>query len=444
MKAIKSRVQWVLRGRGSTAATLQTIIARMLVLAANMTTGIITSRALEPQGRGEFNAISLWSQFLAYLLTLGIPSALRYHFKRHSDKESELFSAAVVLSIGLGLFGMAIGIIFIPRFLPQYSPEVILFAQCFMIWAPIVLSESFFAILEARHEFTFANKIRFIQPLLTLAALGVLAITKQLTPLSAALAYSIPGLPLFFWVARYLWCSLRPQWKGLATAYKLLVGYGIRAYGMDLLGTLSEKIDQALVVTQLSAASMGMYTLALSVSRMLGLFHSSTITVLLPKIAARPLPEVISLTGRAARVSTVVSILVALAVAIPIPFLIELLYGSEYLEAVAVFRILAAEMVLGGSSWVLAQAFMAVGKPGTLTIIETASILLSVPLMVLLIPTYGLEGAGFALLVTTAFRLFLVLGCYPLVLKVRPPSLVMNRADLDFLRQVLHLQHDTP
>jgi O-antigen/teichoic acid export membrane protein len=209
---------------------------------------------------------------------------------------------------------------------------------------------------------------------------------------------------------------------------------------MDLLGTLSEKIDQALVVTQLSAAAMGLYTLALSVSRMLGLFHTSTITVLLPKIAARPITEVISLTGRATRVSTVVSILAALAVSIPIPLLIEFLYGSEYLEAVSIFRILVGEVVLSGTSFVLAQAFMAMGKPGTLTIIESASILLSVPLMILLIPTYGLEGAGLALLISTAFRMLLVLASYPLVLKVRPPSLIFNREDLDFLRQVFFHQ----
>lgn len=139
MKAIRSRVQWVLNGRSSTAATLQTVMARILVLAANMGTGIITSRALEPQGRGEYNAIALWPQFLAYLLMLGLPSAIQYNFKRHPEKESELFSAALGLSVVLGLFAMTIGVVFMPRFLPQYSADVIRFAQWYMILAPIVL-----------------------------------------------------------------------------------------------------------------------------------------------------------------------------------------------------------------------------------------------------------------------------------------------------------------
>lgn len=442
MKAIVSRIQWVMSGKSGIAATLQTVMARMLTLAANIGTGIITSRLLEPQGRGEYNAISLWPQFLAFTLTLGLPPALRYNFKRYPEKQAELFSAAVLMSVVLGFIAMAIGIAFMPQFLSNYSPKIVRFAQWFMIWAPIVLLwETFIAVLEATHEFTFANQIRYLQPLFAVVALGILGLTKQLTPFTAALAYSLPGIPLFFWTLRYLWRRFPPRWGKLGSAGKLLASYGVRAYGMELLGTLSEKVDQALVVTRLSPASMGLYTLALSMSRMLGLFHSSTITVLLPKIAACPVEEVIALTGRATRVSTAVTSLAAAIVAIPIPVLIEFLYGSEYLEAVAIFRILVIEIIIGGMTWVLTQAFMALGRPGVLTVIEGLSILLTVPLMLLLIPLYGLEGAGLSLLLSTTFRLFVVLASYPLILKVRPPGLIPTKEDWNFLQQAfLHRQ----
>jgi O-antigen/teichoic acid export membrane protein len=56
--------------------------------------------------------------------------------------------------------------------------------------------------------------------------------------------------------------------------------------------------------------------------------------------------------------------------------------------------------------------------------------------MLLLIPAYGLMGAGFALLASTTARLIFILGCYPLMLKVRPPNLLLMREDLRFLRQM--------
>lgn len=441
MKSVAKGARWILQGRSGTAATLQTVLARLLILATNVATGVITSRVLGAYGRGEYNAISLWPQFLAYLMTLGIPSALRYHLKRHPEKQSEIFSAAFLLSIVLGVVAMLIGIIFMPQFLHQYSAEVIRFAQWFMIMAPVVLlSETFAAALEAREEFTFANQVRYLPPLMTLALLSILALSSQMTPFTTVLAYALPSLPIFFWMLKYLWTSFRPHWHGLKAAYRWLISYGLRAGGIDLLGTLSERVDQALVVGLLPPAAMGLYTLALSVSRMLNLFHGSTITVLLPKIAARPVEEVVAQTGKAVRVSTSITILAAIAVMLPVPFFMQLLYGSEFLAAVTVFRILTVEVVLSGTVWVLAQAFMALGRPGMLTFMQAIGLGLTVPLMLLLIPTYGLEGAGLALLCSTAIRLIFVLICFPLILKVRPPSLILNREDWYFLQQMFRLR----
>lgn len=441
MKRVANGTRWILQGRGGTAATLQTVLARLLILAINLCTGVITSRALGPYGRGEYNAISMWPQFLAYLMVLGVPAALRYHLKRHPEQQSEIFTAAFLLSTALSAVAMLVGIIFMPQFLQQYSKEVIRFAQWYMLMAPVVLlSETFAATLEAREEFTFANQARYLPPLITLALLIILVLTKQMSPFTTALAYAVPGLPIFFWMLKYLWHHLRPRWHGLKAAYRWLISYGLRAGGIDLLGTLSERVDQVLVVGLLPPTSMGLYTLALSVSRMLNLFHGSTITVLLPKIAARPVEEVVTQTGKAVRVSTAFTILAAIAVMLSVPFFMQLLYGSEYLAAVTVFRILTIEVVLSGTIWVLAQAFMALGRPGTLTLMQGLGLGLTVPFMLLLIPKYGLEGAGLALLGSTTIRLIFVLMCFPLILNVRPPSLIINREDWDFLQQILSLK----
>ena len=102
--------------------------------------------------------------------------------------------------------------------------------------------------------------------------------------------------------------------------------------------------------------------------------------------------------------------------------------------------ILAIEVVLSGTTWVLAQAFMALGRPGTLTVMQGIGLGLTVPLMLLLIPTYGLEGAGLALLGSTSIRLVFVIVSFPLILKVRPPGLLMTRDDWYFLQQMFQFK----
>ena len=66
---------------GGMAATVQTLLANVLILGVNFGTGIITARLLGPVGRGEQAAIILWPQFLAYALTLGLPSAMLYNLR---------------------------------------------------------------------------------------------------------------------------------------------------------------------------------------------------------------------------------------------------------------------------------------------------------------------------------------------------------------------------
>lgn len=439
--SIAEGIRWILKGRSSGAATMNTLLSRLFILAINVATGVITARILGPQGRGEQAAMILWPQFLAYTMTLGLPAALVYNFKRYPDEESELFSATLLLGTALGMVATLIGVVFIPVWLEQYSVEVISIAQWFMITAPLaLLSITFIAAFEAQGDFAASNQARYLSVLNTLAILGVLAIAKVLTPFTAGLAYLIPGIPIFFWMLFRLWKRFQPHWHDLGASYKRLLSYGLRSYGIDLLNTLAAQVDQVLVVGLLAPAAMGMYVVTLSLSRMLVVFQSSVVTVLFPKTAARPIEEVVALTGRAARVSTAFTILAAIPVMLLGPILLRLLYGAEYVGAVSVFRILIIETVLGGTSWVLIQAFMALGRPGTVTILQGIGLGLSIPLMLILIPVYGLVGAGLGLLCSTMVRLVFTLISYPLLLKVRIPSLVVTREDWYFVQQIFQLK----
>src|SRR5918997_5012755 len=93
-------VRTLFTSRSGLAATAQTLLANILILSLNFGTGIITARILEPSGRGELAALIMWPQFLAYTLTLGLPSALLYNLKRYPDRAPRLFSAALLLGTG--------------------------------------------------------------------------------------------------------------------------------------------------------------------------------------------------------------------------------------------------------------------------------------------------------------------------------------------------------
>jgi O-antigen/teichoic acid export membrane protein len=100
-----------------------------------------------------------------------------------------------------------------------------------------------------------------------------------------------------------------------------------------------------------------------------------------------------------------------------------------------VLRVLAVEAIFTGVTWILSQAFLALGKPGTVTMLQGIGLALSFPLMIVLIPRLGLVGAGLALLVSTLVRFVLVAICFPWLLHLPPPSLFLERDDVVSLVQ---------
>jgi O-antigen/teichoic acid export membrane protein len=429
MSTVISKIRWILQGQNSTSATLQTFLTKIFILGINVATGMITARVLGPDGRGEQAAIILWSQFLASVI---------YNLKRYPKNKSQLLTASLILSLVLGSVAMLVGIVLIPHWLAHYSVETIRMAQWFMLLAPLaMLSITITAALEAQEQFTISNHGRYLVPLFTLLLLLGFTITENLNPVTAGLAYVIPSVPVTFWMLGAVWKTFRWQWSKLRTAYQHLLSYGIRSYGIDLLGTLSGQIDQALVIGLLDAKSMGIYAVALSLSRMLSVIQSSIVTVLLPKTAARPIPEIADTIAQATRVSTMLSLPLTAIVMLFSPILLQLLYGTKFLDAVFIFRILVIEQLVSCAVWILAQAFMAAGRPGTVALLQGVGLGVSFPLMLILIPKFGLVGAATALLCSTLLRMIFVLVSFPMILNVSIPRLICDRRDWQFVQQLL-------
>jgi O-antigen/teichoic acid export membrane protein len=139
--------------------------------------------------------------------------------------------------------------------------------------------------------------------------------------------------------------------------------------------------------------------------------------------------EVIEVTGRTLRVSAALTVSGAVVLGVAGPVLLRLLYGKEYLQGVNTFRVLLLEMLLAGSTFLLSQAFMAVGRPGFVTALQAVGLTISIPGMLWLIPRWGILGAAIALLISTISRFVLIYISFPLVLKTNAPDLRFKSED---------------
>jgi O-antigen/teichoic acid export membrane protein len=416
------------------SAFVQSAGAKLLIIAINAATGILSARALQPAGRGELAAMILWYVFLANAFTFGVPSALTFHIRRNPERRSELVGAGLLLSMGISLLAAAIGFVGLPHWIPQYSPEVVFFARVFLLNTPI---SAFFlvgrAAVESQGDFSSSNLSLLGPPSLTLVGLAFLWQFHAFTPVHAAWAYVPAGVPSFLCMMWQLHRSFHPKLTHLVRSIRLLLSYGIRSYGIDLCGTMALYVDQALVVRILRPSLMGTYVVALSLSRMLNAFHTAAVMVLFPKAVSKSANTVLEMTGRAVRMTTLITFACGAAIVLVGPQLLTLLYGSEYRGAAAILRILVLEVVISGATLVLSQAFMALSRPGVVTALQAIGLALTIPLMMLLVPRLGIEGAALSLLISTCVRFLFVMASFPYFLKMPCPRLVLKGDDLRFM-----------
>ena len=441
MSVLSRRLRWVAGARSTSAAVANTFVSRSAILLVNFCTGVLVARMLGPSGRGSYAAMALWPAILCGLVSLGIPVALRYRVRREAHASAELFSTSLIMSGALGIFICVVGASLIPYWLAKYPPDVIRFSQFMMLFAPqIMLQYTSQAFFEACGQFNRASMMLYCPPLLTLIGLIVLIAAHALNPYSVALAYFIPSVFVTGWVLYLLRASIRRPQHFRSTS-KSLLHYGLRAYGLDILGTLSGQIDQAIVIGLLSAASFGLYAVALSISRTLSLFSGSLTTVLFPKAAGLESRDAIALVGRSARLTLAFTAVVVPLFMLALPYVIALAYGKAYAPDVFLTRILLCEALIGTTTGVLTQAFMATGRPGFVTFLQAAGLSTTLPLMLFLVPRVGLPGAAYAILGSTTVRLVLVLASFPMVLHHPIPRLLLNAADLKALRANLYAAH---
>ncbi|MGO8917303.1 MAG: lipopolysaccharide biosynthesis protein [Stellaceae bacterium] len=424
----------LLVGRGAGAAAAQTMLVRVFILGINILSGILSARLLGSAGKGEQAAIAMWPQLIPMCLTLGLPTALVYSARRAPQREGSFFAAALILGVSVGLVAGVLGCLTMPYWLGHLGGHVVLWSQVFMLLVPYgMISPVAQSIMEAHGKFAVENGFVLASALSTVCLLVAIGAADVANPVTVAMAYTTGGLPAGIVGIAYAARLSPPGVRDLVGSVRTLLHYGVRQYGSDLFTALSGNIDQFLVAGFLAPRMVGVYVVLASLCRVLNLVQQSIVVVLFPKVVGQPLHSISENVERAARVNIAISLLPTLAIGLGGANLIKIVYGQDFVAGSTVIWLLLADTLLGGISRLLAQAIMAVGRPGVVTLLNAAQFSICIPLAVILLPRYQLAGVAAAMLAATTLRLMLTLASYSLVLGLPRPRLILSSSDLTFI-----------
>jgi O-antigen/teichoic acid export membrane protein len=198
------------------------------------------------------------------------------------------------------------------------------------------------------------------------------------------------------------------------------------------------QLDKVFLVNLLSAASFGVYVVVFNLSRVITTLSSAITPVLLPKVAGRSAHDVTTTTARVLAVATPLLLVPALGFMLTGNLLLRWLYGAGFAVGQWALNGLIVEAVVASVANVITQPYLALNRPGVITVIQATSLPVLALSMWLLVPRWSINGAAAGLLVSTGYRAAATYLAYQFMLRVPAPRLWPDlQQSKDLVRRVL-------
>ena len=323
----------------------------------NFLTGIIITRTLGPTDFGIYAVLLAATSLIGVAVDFGLTEAAikTIAVAWQDDRVEAVRQSRLFYWIRLGLAGLGVGLSlvlapFIVTTLLQLPERSWLFALALVGVVTTTLSGSINAILQAIGKFSQISMVLIISSGCSLVVAAILAVMGQLNLVTTLLLVSAGTSFIGFFIGyRALpadWPSLvaftsRPNLEhGWQASARSLFRFGGWLWLANIGKVLIAYLDMFLVNLWLDPITVGIYALALGLSRRTEIVNHSLYTVLLPMASALK-------TGRAIGTylyqGLVRSALVSLILLVLIPissWFIPLIYGGEFASAVSLFQLM--------------------------------------------------------------------------------------------------------
>jgi O-antigen/teichoic acid export membrane protein len=377
---------------------LGTFLTDILVVGLNLMLGVLTARILGPERRGVLTLVMTLSLTLVYLADLGVSKANVYLIGRRKRLEGTVAANSVFIALTVGaILSLAawlardLALNTSLRGLPAHYLAAIL-----LLMPLLLLYTYWMAILRARQNFGVFNFLRLLMPVAVLGCTALALLVFKGGIGWAVMAYVV-GTCLATTVGLFVVGRLvrfKPAFDWLLARESLV--YGLKSYVQNLAGHLAYRLDIYLVALFLSPRDVAFYAIATSVAELSWYIPNSVGIVLFPKLSSAPRERIHPLTAEVCRhmllITTVATIAVILAGVVGIP----LLYGADYVPAVAPLIALAPGIVAMSLYKVLTRNFSSRNRQQVTVLIAVVGLTLNVILDALLIPCLATVGAALA------------------------------------------------
>jgi O-antigen/teichoic acid export membrane protein len=384
--------------RGLVRAGIVTYLFSALTLVANLVSGIVSARALGPDGRGVAVALTTVGQLAGFLFAMGVAQSLSYFIARRPQDGPSLLTTWLLMLLPLAALAILISQLLLTTIFATDGEQAITIGRWFLFAIVLVVGlELNYGLLLGTHDFLVYNALRFAQPMLMAASFVVLWRLDALTVESALIAPVVgAGLVLAVGMSRAVERVGvgKPDLRlGLHTLW-----YGVRGQGSTVAANVTARLDVAMLPAFVTSASVGLYSVATNVSLIVYQLSNTFAGLVLPAAAGDPQRGPQKVVG-SLWASLAVAGLLALGLALFARPLLGFVYGDQFRDAAEPLVLILPGAVLFAGSSILAAGVFAVGRPFTATVAQLLGMVVTVIGLFVFLRSGGITAAA---LVSTA------------------------------------------
>ena len=410
--AVRNRVSWTF----GLPKTVHAFGVNIFLLPLGIATSVLIARTVGPTGKGSLDLIIATAALLAMVLSMSLPQGVTFVIAQGKVAANVIASQLIFVSILQAFVAVVVLILlrftsYFQLFLPNWGLWI-LGGVVLYVWVDLI-TKFWAAILIGQQQIPIVNNSEFVGRVTQFVSVFILGGALYLAgkQLSVGVLFLV-ALSASVLISVLLLASLgfKFQLSRDLSGLKGALAFAVPCYAANLAQFLNYKLDVFVVGFFAGAASVGRYTLAVSLGQLLWLMSNSVASVLLPKVAASTDDGgSIRHTALVTRLSLWATALCGLALAVLATQAIPLLYGEAFRPSIMALMWLLPGIVVFSVANVLAAYIAGIGKPRLNLIVSGISLIVTIGLDLALIPKLNIVGAAIASTVSYSLSALLLI-----------------------------------
>jgi len=416
------------------------LITSVFIQVLGVASGVLLARLLGPTGRGELAAVFLWAGIIAAFGMLSLNESIVFNAASKEMTVDRIISSSLAIFVVIIPILIIVGYIVVPFAYGKYRPEVQLVAYIYLAYIPLhVLAALPVSLFQGTLRLAEWNATRALVHLAYLIGIagaafaGLVSVRVFAIAMLSAILLDTLVAYILLWRLRYGLSA--PKLKDMIR----LLRFGLKVH-IDFMGRfLNQLLDQTAISILLLASDLGLYVVAVTISRGVAVVSGTIESVAFPKIAIEDSHENKSLMlGRFMKVTILLVITVSVSLIILTDWILVIFFGEAFAPAAPiVYLLILANIPLSGSL-LFSSAFKGFGKPVIAGKAQAIGLVILVISMAILLPTLGTIGAALSVLIVHSCTCAVLAFWASRHLGIRLSSLIIpTKEDFLLLKQKL-------